>query len=94
MPWKIISFLRRNHATNLQNTVQITPGTKPKKKSKTVKKKNKNNSAPFSDLWRNLAPAPLNFGATLRVPGLLFSLAVGNIHRMSALSNNKQIMGS
>jgi hypothetical protein len=63
------------------------------KKSKTVKK-NKNNSAPFSDLWRNLAPAPLNFGATLRVPGLLFSLAVGNIHRMSALSNNKQIMGS
>jgi hypothetical protein len=38
MPWKIKSFLRRNHATNLQNTIQTTPGTKPKNKSKTVKK--------------------------------------------------------
>ena len=47
MRWKIISFLRRNHATNLQNTIQITPGTKPKKKSKTVKKNTKNNSAPI-----------------------------------------------
>ena len=38
MRWKIISFLRRNHATNLQNTIQITPGTKPKKNPKLKKK--------------------------------------------------------
>jgi len=47
MPWKIISFLRRNHATNLQNSIQITPGTKPKKKSKTVKKMPKTILHPF-----------------------------------------------
>ena len=38
MPWKIISFLRRNHATNLQNTIQITPGTKPPKNIQNCKK--------------------------------------------------------
>ena len=71
-----------------------TNHTRHETQKKIQNRKKKNNSAPFSDLWRNLAPAPLNFGATLRVPGLLFSLAVGNIHRISALSNNKQIMGS
>ena len=51
MPWKIISFFRRNHATNLQNTIQITPGTKTKKKSKTVKKNPKTILHPLQ-AWR------------------------------------------